>query len=293
MMIQTSRIISKYLLQFCLTIFGIGLITATSFTLFLPKGERLVEFWNQLQIFFWSFFYFNNLEVYLKEFQYVPFSSVFLEPYVYSFTILFSAFLLSIFVALFFAYIVNIGPKSFRKVMNSTLFFLQSIPDVVMICAFQILFLWIFNKTGVKIVDPISGFESKAYALPIILVSIIPTIQLFQMLFLAIQEEKIRDYVEYAKAKGLSNSWIIIRHILRNVTITLLSNSKLIFWMMISNLLIVEKFFNMKGYFSFLFNNSSSPEIFFMALVLLFIPFFFLEILFKQIVNRMKGGQAI
>lgn len=292
-MIQTSRTISKYLLQFCLTIFGIGLITATSFTLFLPKGERLVEFWNQLQIIFWSFFYFDNLEVYLKEFQYVPFSSVFLEPYVYSFTILFSAFLLSIFVALFIAYLVNIGPKSFRKIMNSFLFFLQSIPDVVLICAFQIFFLWIFNKTGVKIVDPISGFESKAYALPIILVSIIPTIQLFQMLFLAIQEEKIRDYVEYAKAKGLSNSWIIIRHIFSNVAITLLSNSKLIFWMMISNLLIVEKFFNMKGYFSFLFNNSSSPEIFFMALVLLFIPFFLLEILFKHIVNKMKGGQAI
>lgn len=292
-MIQTSRTISKYLLQFCLTIFGIGLITATSFTLFLPKGERLAEFWNQIQIFFWSFFYFDNLEVYLKEYQYVPFSSVFLEPYVYSFTILFSAFLLSIFVALFIAYIVNLGPKSFRKIMNSILFFLQSIPDVVMICAFQIFFFWIFNKTGVKIVDPISGFESKAYALPIILVSIIPTIQLFQMLFLAIQEEKIRDYVEYAKAKGLSNSWIIIRHIFRNVTITLLSNSKLIFWMMISNLLIVEKFFNMKGYFSFLFNNSRSPEIFFMALVLLFIPFFLLEIIFKQIVNRMKGGQAV
>ncbi|MEH7351244.1 ABC transporter permease subunit [Gottfriedia acidiceleris] len=292
-MIQTSRTISKYLLQFCLTIFGIGLITATSFTLFLPKGERLAEFWNQIQIFFWSFFYFDNLEVYLKEYQYVPFSSVFLEPYVYSFTILFSAFLLSIFVALFIAYIVNLGPKLFRKIMNSILFFLQSIPDVVMICAFQIFFFWIFNKTGVKIVDPISGFESKAYALPIILVSIIPTIQLFQMLFLAIQEEKIRDYVEYAKAKGLSNSWIIIRHIFRNVTITLLSNSKLIFWMMISNLLIVEKFFNMKGYFSFLFNNSRSPEIFFMALVLLFIPFFLLEIIFKQIVNRMKGGQAV
>ncbi|PGL70128.1 ABC transporter permease subunit [Bacillus sp. AFS055030] len=292
-MIQTSRIISKYLFQFCLTVFGIGLITATSFTLFLPKGERLAEFWNQLQIFFWSFFYFDNLEVYLKEFQYVPFSSVFLEPYIYTFTILFSSFLLSIFVALLISYLVYIGPNSFRKGMNSILFFLQSIPDVVMICAFQIFFLWIFNKTGVKIVDPISGFESKAYVLPIFLVSIIPTIQLFQMLFLAIQEEKIREYVEYAKAKGLSNSWIMIRHILRNVTITLLSNTKLIFWMMISNLLIVEKFFNMKGYFSFLFNNSSSPEIFFMALVLLFIPFFLLEILFKQIVNRMKGGQAV
>lgn len=292
-MIQTSKLISKYILQFCLTIFGIALITATSFTLFLPKGERLTEFWNQLQIFFWSFFYFDHLEVYLKEVQYVPFSSVFLEPYIYSFTILFSAFLLSIIVALFISYIVNIGPKSFRKIMNSLLFFLQSIPDVVMICGLQIFFLWIFNKTGVKIVDPVNGLESKAYVLPIILVSIIPTVQLFQMLFLAIQEEKIKDYVEYAKAKGLSNSWIIIRHILRNVTITLLSNSKLIFWMMISNLLIVEKFFNMKGYFSFLFNNTSSPEIFFMALVLLFIPFFLLDIIFKQIVNKMKGEQVV
>ncbi|PEJ54496.1 peptide ABC transporter permease [Bacillus sp. AFS002410] len=292
-MIQTSRIISKYLLQFCLTIFGIGLITATSFTLLLPKGERLVEFWNQLQIFFWSFFYFSHLEVYLKDFQYVPFSSVFLEPYMYSFTILFFAFLISIIAALILSYAVNIGPKSVRKIINSVLFFMQSIPDVIMICGLQIFFLWIFNKTGVKIVDPVNGFESKAYALPIFLVSIIPTIQLFQMLCLAIQEEKIKDYVEYAKAKGLSNSWIMIRHILRNVTITLLSNSKLIFWLMISNLLIVEKFFNMQGYFTFLFNNTGSPEIFFMALVLLFIPFFLLEIIFKQIVNKMKGGEAV
>lgn len=292
-MIQTSKLISKYILQFCLTIVGIGFITAISFTLFLPEGERLTEFWNQLQIFFWSFFYFDHLEVYIKDFQYVPFSSVLFDPYVYTITILFSAFMLAIIAALIISYVVYLAPKVVRKMITSSLFFLQSIPDVVMICGIQLFFFYIYKKTGVKIVDPVSGFETKAYLLPIVVVAIIPTIQLFQMLFLAIHEEKEKDYVEYATAKGLSNSWIFNRHILRNVAITLLSNTKLIFWVMVSNLLIVEKFFNMKGYFSFLFNNTGSPEIFFMSLVLLFVPFFLLEIIFKQIVHKMKGGQAI
>lgn len=290
-MIQTSKLITKHILQFLLTIVGIGFITALSFSLFLPKGERLSELWNQLQIFFWSFFYFKDLEVIMnvQELIYVPFYTVLKEPYVYSLTILFCAFICSIIAALLLSYITYMAPKFIKKIIHSLLFFLQSVPDVVMIAGLQIFLLWIFHKTGVMIIDPVAGLESNVYILPIFVVSIIPTIQLFQMIYLSINEEEIKEYVEYARAKGLSKSWVLVRHILRNVTITLLTNTKLIFWVIISNLFIVEFLLNMKGYFSFLFKNTNSPEIFFMSLVLLFIPFFILDVIFKYIVNRLRG----
>ncbi|MET3194917.1 ABC transporter permease subunit [Gottfriedia sp. OAE603] len=290
-MIQTSKLITKHIIQFLLTIVGIGFITALSFSLFLPKGERLSELWNQLQIFFWSFFYFKDLEVIMnvQELIYVPFYTVLKKPYVYSLTILFAAFICSIIAALLLSYITYMAPIVVKKIIHSLLFFLQSVPDVVMIAGLQIVLFWIFNKTGVMIIDPVAGLESNVYILPIFVVSIIPTIQLFQMIYLSINEEEIREYVEYARAKGLSKSWVLVRHILRNVTITLLTNTKLIFWVIISNLFIVEFLLNMKGYFSFLFKNMSSPEIFFMSLVLLFIPFFILDLIFKYIVNRLRG----
>lgn len=288
-MIQNSKLISKYLMQFALTIIGIGLITATSFSIFLPKGERLTEIWNQLQIFFWSFFFFKDLEVNQNDVIYVPFYKVLTEPYLYSFTILFCAFVFSIIVALILSYIAYLAPRIIKNIITSILFFLQSIPDVVLIVGLQIIFFWIYRKTNIMIIDPVAGLENKVYLLPILTVSVIPTIQLFQMVYLSIEEEKIRDYVEYARAKGLSKSWILVRHIMGNVTITLISNSKLIFWVIISNLLVVEYLFNMKGYFSFLYKNTNAPEVFFMSLVLLFIPFFIIEIIFKMIVNNLKG----
>jgi len=288
-MIQTSKIISKHFFQFLFTIFGIGLITATSFSIFLPKGERLIELWNQLQIFFWSFFFFKDLQVNISDLNYVPFYTVVKDPYVYSFTILLSAFICSILVALILAFLAYMAPKKIKAIISSILFSLQSIPDVVMIVALQLFCIWIYHKTGNLIIDPVAGVDSNVYFLPILVVSIIPTVQLFQMIFLSIEEEKIKDYVEYARAKGLSKSWILVKHILRNVTITLLSNTKLIFWVIISNLLIVEYLLNMNGYFSFLFKNTSAPEIFFMALVLLFIPFYILDLIFKFIVVRLKG----
>lgn len=290
-MIQTSKLITKHFFLFVLTIVGIGFITALSFSLFLPKGERLTELWNQLQIFFWSFFYFKDLEVLMnvQELIYVPFYTVLKEPYVYSLTILFCAFICSIIAALLLSYITYMAPKIVKKIIHSLLFFFQSVPDVVMIAGLQIFLFWIFKKTGVMIIDPVAGLESNVYILPIFVVSIIPTIQLFQMIYLSINEEEIKEYVEYARAKGLSKSWILVRHILRNVTITLLTNTKLIFWVIISNLFIVEFLLNMKGYFSFLFKNTNSPEIFFISLVLLFIPFFILDVIFKYIVNRLRG----
>lgn len=295
MMIQMSKLISKHILQFLLTIVGIGFITALSFSLFLPKGERLAEIWNQLQIFFWSFFYFKDLEVIInvQELVYVPFYTVLKDPYFYSLSILLCAFICSILAAILLSYITYMAPTFVKNIINSILFFLQSVPDVVMIAGLQMFLLWIFHKTGVMIIDPVEGLDSKVYVLPIFVVSIIPTIQLFQMIYLSINEEQIKEYVEYARAKGLSKSWVLVRHILRNVTITLFSNTKLIFWVIISNLFIVEFLLNMKGYFSFLFKNTNSPEIFFMSLVLLFIPFFLLDLIFKYIVNRLKGVTEI
>lgn len=288
-MIHKFKFYYKYLLQFFLTIVGIGVITASTYTMFLPRGERLSEFWNQLQIFFWSFFFFKNLEVNLKDVIYLPFYSTFAEPYFYSLSILFCAFILSIIAALALAYATFMSPNIIKKMIHAIVVFLQSIPDVVVLLSLQLFFFWFYHKTNIKLIDPVSGFESKAYLLPIIVLSIVPTIQLFQMIYLSIEEEKIKDYVEYARAKGLSNSWILLRHIVRNVSITLLSNSQLIFWLMISNLLIIEYLFNMNGYFSFLYKNIHAPEIFFMSLVLLFIPFFVIDLVLKTVLNRLKG----
>lgn len=211
------------------------------------------------------------------------------EPLIYSLLIL-GGTLLSTFIAALLLEIVHFfSPRFLQKTFREIAFFIQSIPDVIMIFAIQLFSIWLFKQTGMLVLDPVALGEDHVYLLPIFALSILPIFMLFQMIDLSVSEEEQKMYVEYAYAKGLSKRDVFFKHILRNTTITIFSNLQYLLWFMISSLLILERLFNMDGLFSFI--NELDIKFIAVGLTFLFIPFYLLDVWGKTIVKRVMGGE--
>ncbi|MDH4420671.1 MULTISPECIES: ABC transporter permease subunit [Bacillus] len=210
------------------------------------------------------------------------------EPYVYSLSILWGGFIVSFCIAMVFAYLCFNLPKRVQKVIKGVAFFIESIPDVVFIFSIQLFVIWVFQKTDLLVVKPLAGFDN-VYMLPIFTIAILPSVMLFQMMILAFQNEETKTYVEYAKAKGLSRKDILFRHIFRNALVTVFSNMQYLFWFMLSNLLVAEYLFNMRGFFSFLYKHKFETEVLAIGLIAVFIPFYIVDIVGKWFITYLTG----
>ncbi|ENQ3080848.1 ABC transporter permease subunit [Bacillus sp. WLY-B-L8] len=207
----------------------------------------------------------------------VPLFPSVLEPYTYSFTILFAALFLSIFVAVSIAYFYFLSSKWIKNMIQRTVFVLEAIPDVMIMICIQMFFMWYFRQTGELPVHIMTFNENKAYILPILCLSVLPTIQMFRMMILYIEEERIKPYVEVAYGKGLSPSYIIRKHLFKNIFIHLFHHSKMIFVFLLSNLFVLECVFNISGIIQFLIRtNHFSTSITCIILFIIVMPFYLL-----------------
>jgi peptide/nickel transport system permease protein len=296
---QLKRL-SAHLLDFILTILAINLITLFFSSIWVWKNaDPAISWWkaftSQALDIYEAFLFIDQIQI-MVEYNFslaMPKFSLFWvslkEPFIYSLLILGGTLLATFIAALFLELIHYFSPRFLQKFFREIAFFIQSIPDVIMIFAIQLFSIWIFKKTGLLILDPVALGEEHVYLLPIIALSILPIFMLFQMIDLSVSEEQQKMYVEYAYAKGLSKGEIFFKHILRNTTITIFSNLQYLLWFIISSLLILERLFNMDGLFSFI----RGLDIKFIAvgLTFLFIPFYLLDLWGKTIVRRVMGGE--
>jgi peptide/nickel transport system permease protein len=105
-----------------------------------------------------------------------------------------------------------------------------------------------------KLLDlvPISGYDTglgalKFLVLPVI-VGVVGSIgastRLYRTLFL---EEINRDYVRSARAKGMSEQWVLFRHVLNNALIPILTGVVTVLPLLFMGSLLVESFFGIPG----------------------------------------------
>ncbi|ODG93394.1 MULTISPECIES: ABC transporter permease subunit [Bacillaceae] len=281
----------KKFYQLLFTIILIGIIVAFSASLHTSKADLFHSVLEQIKTFGHSFLHLNEMTIQIGIFsKQTPLWSYLVEPFTYSFIILSSSFICTFTLGILFSYVTYLLTPKMQRVVKEGLFLLQSIPDVIFIFAVQLFIIWLYKKTNILIVDPVAGLK-KVYVLPILVVSILPGIMLFQMTFLAIEEESKKTYVEFAKAKGLSNGWILFKHILRNVVVTLFSHSHFLFWLLVSNLLIVEYLFNIHGFFHLLYTTLKTPDVFYVCLLTLFFPFFIIETIFNVVAIKLTGKE--
>ncbi|SET22812.1 peptide/nickel transport system permease protein [Salinibacillus kushneri] len=195
------------------------------------------------------------------------------EPFVYSMQIVIGALFAGFFLALLLALFANFLPKPILHPLKRLLEFLESIPDLVVAILLQMLVIWIYQATDIRLFNVATYMDQKVYAGPIITLAILPMVTLFKFLLHLMEEERLRDYVVFAKSKGMKERVIVLHHILKNIAPSAFHHSKVIVWGTLSSLFIIERIFNING-ITFYMTESLQPMVIAISLILLFTPFF-------------------
>ncbi|GKW45484.1 ABC transporter permease subunit [Planococcus sp. NCCP-2050] len=197
------------------------------------------------------------------------------EYILYSLQILFLAFAAAVVFALVFTVLTMLLSEKARERVKLFLYFLESLPDLLIIMAAQLGIIFIYLKTDVLISKIAVVGGDKIYWLPVLFLSILPMIQLYRLCMLTFQEEERQMYVELARSLGFSKVFIVWMHMFRNAIISVFFQSKKTIWFMLSNLFVLELMFNMPGIMLFMRDNIS-PEVFLVTIFSFFLPMFIL-----------------
>ncbi|NRG26814.1 ABC transporter permease subunit [Bacillus circulans] len=266
-----TKIIIYYLL---------GTISILALSVF-PKYFQMRDF-PEGEGYFFTLFSFLSKEFFQKEGWVYTVNGVDQEPildvlwpaFIYSIEILVCAILLGCFVAFILSLSSFFLPQFLLQPLKRFLDLIESIPDIIIATLLQALVVVIYKKTGVEIFT-VASYSENAYLGPIITLSILPAISLFKILILMMEEEYLKDYVTFARSKGIRNFPILWKHIIRNIIPVTFQHMKIIIWGLLSSQFIIERLFNVHGFTYFLLENFT-PITIAVSLLFIFTPFFIL-----------------
>ncbi|MGF2616520.1 ABC transporter permease subunit [Rossellomorea vietnamensis] len=215
------------------------------------------------------------------------------DPIQYSLTVLFSSFFLALILALVCTIVSMLFSERVRSRIKLALYFLESLPDLLIILMAQFIIVYYYKKSGILLFNTASTYEEKAYFLPILLLAILPAIQLFKVSILSFETEIQKDYVLLARSIGVGKLMILISHVLRNSIVSVFFQSKKTVWFMLSNLFVIELLFNIPGITRFLLS-TMQPILFVLSLLSVFIPLFLFYNLGELVLsNKANRGEEL
>ncbi|PER24917.1 ABC transporter permease subunit [Bacillus cereus] len=214
-----------------------------------------------------------------------------LESYTHTLTIMICAFLIAVLLSTTFTILTFYFSKRIQFLILKTLHVLESLPDLFFVVCVQLFVIWIYKNTNLLVTVPFSTLQEKTYLLPILTLSILPTIYLYKIPLLNYNDELQKDYINVAVAKGLKPFYILYKHVLINALLSIFYNAKSIFLFMISNMIVLEYLFNSYGLFKFLITHQT-PEIITVSILILTIPFYLSFELLKRILPGSRDLHA-
>ncbi len=136
--------------------------------------------------------------------------------------------------------------KTSLSALGALVFF--SIPDILIVLVLMLVYTkFVVLYPWLKDVLPL-----KTFILPVLTLSIAPTVYISRITFITIQEEMTKDYIKNEKAKGYSRAKIIFIELLPAVLFKIVDTMPALMTMLLSNMIIVEYLFNYKGILYFL-----------------------------------------
>ncbi|MFD3450390.1 ABC transporter permease subunit [Microbacteriaceae bacterium 4G12] len=212
-------------------------------------------------------------EEYIMQQTEYPFFPIVIKPYLYSLGLILGAFLVTVLLAIISSIVTAMLPRKIRKVIEEAAAILKTVPDVFLIFFIQLLIIGVYKKLDFLVLNPISTERHPSIVLPILILSVLPTISLFQLQLLLIREEQQRDYVTFARARGFSETYILCKHIFRNVIVSLMNHAQYILLILVTNLFIFEYMFQAKGILSII-TSGQHPAVIVYLLLLFIIPIY-------------------
>lgn len=217
-----------------------------------------------------------------------PLLPMLMEVYPQSITFLIGGLFLSLFFGISFTILYMISPFFVRNFIKKCILAIETLPDVFVIILVQLAVIWVYKNTGLLMFNIVNVYKTKAYFLPTLAISILPTLYVIKYLILTMEEESTKIYVEFAKGKGLKNIYILLAYVLKNTAAQLFGQLKNIFWILLSNLLMLEIIFNIYGITRFVADYGvENPHLAAICLIALFLPFFVLFAAGSLLISRL------
>jgi len=188
-------------------------------------------------------------------------SSMIMQGAVPSMTLTFPAFFIATFTSIIFSVIVAYyRGKGIDLFIRITCIGMMSISSLAYILLFQHLFAFKFGWFEISGYE--YGFPDFLYyvSLPIIIwviLSLGPDIRFYRTLIL---DEIYQDYVRTARAKGLSERVILLKHVLRNAMIPIVTYTVVQVPFLILGSLLLESFFSIPGLGGIIINAINSSD---------------------------------
>ncbi|MEH7883512.1 ABC transporter permease subunit [Bacillus sp. JJ1609] len=186
-----------------------------------------------------------------------------------------------------------ITPKKLQSKVKNFINFSEAVPDLLIIFVLQFIVIYLYKETGIKLFR-LYGLSEKSYLMPVVAVSLLPSFFMAQFLIKQIEEEWEKDYVIFAKSKGLHNLTIYFKHILRNIFPLAVIQLRTLIWVLLSNLVLIEYIFAMQGFTKDLdniFTKDAPAVIIFCMLVAL--PILLIDLLARVTAYFYRGKDGV
>ncbi|WP_274362289.1 ABC transporter permease subunit [Paenibacillus thermotolerans] len=133
------------------------------------------------------------------------------------------------------------------------------LPDFIVILLLQFTIVVIAQRTGMVLFKVANVSDGQpAIVLPILSMIIIPAVFITRNVALQMRLTLTEDYIANAKARGMGRGYIYFFHALPNVIPFIRADLHKLIGIIMSNLFIVEYFYNVKGVTALLFSSSFS-----------------------------------
>jgi peptide/nickel transport system permease protein len=172
-----------------------------------------------------------------------------LHKYLYSMSLLSISLIFVSISGIVISSIIMILPGSFRNQFKRFIDFSTTIPELLIIFILQYITIYVYKTYGIKLFRLYGGVNNEPYFEPLIIITFLPTLFLIQFLLKEFSNEEQKDYVSFARAKGVPLGTIFIKHIFRNVFPLFLIHLRTIVWYLLTNTFVVINVFNMQGIF--------------------------------------------
>jgi peptide/nickel transport system permease protein len=188
--------------------------------------------------------------------------------------------------------------KKLNDQSQNILSFIGSIPDFFIILLLQLFAIYFMKVTGTRFAK-ISMTSNMPLLLPIIAMSLYPVIYVTKQVSGATYEVSCQDYIQFARAKGITRRRVFLYHIIPALLPGLSADVTKVAILVLANVFITENLFRIQGIthvmLKFSFQGGGGYQFDFVITCLLYIFAIYLIIstalkLFIKMISMLRGG---
>jgi peptide/nickel transport system permease protein len=163
-----------------------------------------------------------------------------MDGFLHSYTILGFSLAVIVVFGTFLAFVVMLSPYKIRSKMKGFLDLFEGLPDLIFIFLINMMNIYLLKEYNYKIFSMYGFGSNQPIVFPVIVTSFLPAILFGLFLINSMEDEEKEQYIQLGFSKGLSKIYLFTIHMIRNTMPVFIIKARVILYMLLSNLVLVE-----------------------------------------------------